>query len=144
MIVERTCYLPKPGKVAEVLATRRRASAVRVAEACRPGTIYEGDIDGVPWVYWEARFNTVAEHDADLATRDRSEAFAAVRAEMRALIAHFDRVVMRPVSGPGRARCWSTRIFPASPSCRWSTSSARAGSTSRATSSCRPARGLSR
>lgn len=100
MIVERTCYLPKPGKVAEVLATRRRASAVRVAEGLPAGTIFEGDIDGTPWIFWEAQFASVAEHDADLAMRDRSEAFAAVRAEMRTLIAHFDRVVMRPVSGP--------------------------------------------
>lgn len=110
MIIERTCYRPKPGKHAEVLATRRRASAVRLAEGLVAGTIYDGEIDGADWIFWEARFATVAEHDADLAARDASEAFAAVRAEMRTLIDHFDRVIMRPVDGPTRSVLTDTDI----------------------------------
>lgn len=110
MIIERTCYLPKPGKHGEVLATRRRASAVRLAEGLVAGTIFDGDIDGVPWIFWEARFATVAEHDADLDARARSEAFAAVRAEMRTLIDHFDRVILRPVEGPTRSVLADTDI----------------------------------
>lgn len=100
MIVERTCYLPKPGKLNEVLATRRRASAVRLAEGLEVGRIFHGEIDGADWVFWEAQFATPQAHSADLEARDRSAEFEAVRATMRGLIDQFDRVVMRPVTGP--------------------------------------------
>ena len=103
MIVERTCYLPKSGKFSEVLATRRRASAVRLAEGLSAGTVFEGEIDGEPWVFWEGRFASDAEHAADLAARDASADFAEVRAKMTTLIDQFDRVIMRPVAGPDRA-----------------------------------------
>ncbi|MEO1017100.1 MAG: prolyl oligopeptidase family serine peptidase [Pseudomonadota bacterium] len=96
MIVERTCYLPKPGKFAEVLATRRRATQVRIQEGLRAGTIYQGQTNGTDWVFWEGRFATEAEHAADLDARTSSIAFEAVRNDMRALIDQFDRVVMRP------------------------------------------------
>ena len=39
MLVERTHYYAKPGRAAEVLATRRRASEVRVAIGLPHGRI---------------------------------------------------------------------------------------------------------
>ena len=95
MIIERTCYLPKPGRFDEVLATRRRASQVRVAAGLRAGTIIVGDTRRGRMVFWEARFATPAEHEADLAARAASADFEACRARMRELIEAFDRQILR-------------------------------------------------
>jgi len=95
MIIERTCYLPKPGRFDEVLATRRRASRVRIEAGLRAGTITLGETGRGRMVFWEARFATAAEHDADLATRAASADFEACRARMRELIGQFDRQILR-------------------------------------------------
>ena len=96
MIVERTCYLPMPGRLEEVLATRRRASKVRVAAGLRAGTITIGETARGPMVFWEGRFATTAEHKADLEARAASAEFEACRADMRELISEFDRQILRP------------------------------------------------
>jgi dienelactone hydrolase len=96
MLVERTHYFAKPGLAAEVLRTRRRASAVREALGLPRGTILakaEPAGEG-PDVTWECAFPGAAAHALDLAARDRSPEFGAVRAAMTALLARFERLVL--------------------------------------------------
>jgi dienelactone hydrolase len=95
MITERTCYLPKRGRFDEVIATRRQASRVRVAIGLRAGTIMVGRTERGRMVFWEARFATEAEHDADLAARAASADFEACRVRMRDLNQDFDRQILR-------------------------------------------------
>ena len=95
MIIERTCYLPNPGRFDEVLATRREASRVRLAIGLRAGTISTGRTERGRMVFWEGRFATPAEHEADLAARAASADFEACRARMRGLNQDFDRQVVR-------------------------------------------------
>ena len=97
MLVERTHYYAKPGRAAEVLATRRQAS--RGAGLARPARtagssrrpIHAGD---GPDVTWECAFADAAAHAHDLAVRDQSPEFAAVRARMTALIDRFERLAL--------------------------------------------------
>ena len=105
MITERTIYLPKPGQFEAVLATRQKASAVRRGIGLRPGEIFvEHDMEGTPRrVQWQLAFADDARHAADLAARDASPAFEAVRGEMRALIDSFDRQILRPAPQAGSA-----------------------------------------
>jgi dienelactone hydrolase len=96
MLVERTHYYAKPGRAAEVLATRRRASAIRVALGLRHGRILakvDPGGDG-PDVTWECAFPDAAAQAADLTARGRSPEFEAIRARMTALIDRFERLVL--------------------------------------------------
>ncbi len=68
MVVERTQYFAKPGLAAEVLAVRRKASAVRVSIGLPAGEIF-------------------VKHPA------ASAAFEGVRVQMRKLYARFERQV---------------------------------------------------
>ena len=106
MLVERTHYYAKPGRAAEVLATRRRASEVRVALGLRHGRIHaKADPDGAgPDVTWECAFPDAAAQAADLAARGRSPEFEAVRARMTALIDRFERLVLVEDDPPDAAR----------------------------------------
>jgi dienelactone hydrolase len=100
MIVERTCYYAKPGRGADVLRTRRKASAVRRSLGLPGGAIFakaDPAVEG-PDVAWECAFTTDEAHARDLAARDASPEFAAVRAEMTALLDRFERQVVRPDS----------------------------------------------
>ncbi|MGH7357931.1 MAG: alpha/beta hydrolase family protein [Candidatus Rokuibacteriota bacterium] len=96
MLVERTHYYAKPGRAAEVLATRRRASEVRVALGLAHGRILaKADPAGDgPDVTWECGFPDAADQAADLAARGRSPEFEAVRARMTGLIDRFERLVL--------------------------------------------------
>ena len=97
MIVERTHYHALPGRADDVLATRRRASAVRVSLGLPFGTIAvkaDPSAEG-PDVSWECAFPDPEAHARDLATRDQSPAFAAVRGDMVRLLARFERHVLR-------------------------------------------------
>lgn len=96
MIIERTCYLPKPGRLDDVLATRRRASRTRVELGLVAGTIRVGETGRGDMVFWEAHFTSPDEHEADLAARAASPDFEACRATMHGLIDDFDRQVLRP------------------------------------------------
>jgi dipeptidyl aminopeptidase/acylaminoacyl peptidase len=101
MIVERTHYYAKESKAA-VLAIRRRASAIRVADGLPAGRIFVGAEQGddQPDVVWECVFADRAAHEADLASRAASVEFAAIRAEMRAAIRHFSRQVFEDDTEP--------------------------------------------
>jgi carboxymethylenebutenolidase len=101
MLVERTHYYAKPGRAAEVLATRRRASEVRVALGLAPGRILEKAEPGGqgPDVTWECAFPDAAAHRRDLEARAGSPEFEAIRARMAALIDRFERLVLRPDEG---------------------------------------------
>ena len=96
MLVERTHYYAKPGRAADVLATRRRASEVRVSLGLPHGRILaKADPSGDgPDVTWECAFPDATAHAQDLAVRDQSPAFAEVRARMTALIDRFERLVL--------------------------------------------------
>jgi dienelactone hydrolase len=96
MLVERTHYYAQTGRTADVLATRRRASEIRVALGLAHGRILTKADPGAagPDVTWECTFPDPAAHAADLATRDQSAEFGAVRAQMGALITRFERLVL--------------------------------------------------
>jgi dienelactone hydrolase len=95
MIIERTCYLPKPGKFEDVLANRRRASRVRIAMGLRAGTITVGETARGRMVFWQSPFSSEVEHEADFAARAASADFEACRAVMRELNQDFDRQILR-------------------------------------------------
>ena len=95
MIVERTNYYAKPGLAEHVLATRRRASLVRIAIELPAGKIRAKTGGDGPDVSWECAFAGEAEHAADLAARAGSPEFEAVRKDMRAAIERFERCVER-------------------------------------------------
>lgn len=97
MIIERTHYYAKPARADEVLAIRRRASAVRLAIGLPSGRIFSslpGPGHGTPDVSWECTFHDAAEQEADMAARAASAEFEAVRAAMKAAIDHFERHVL--------------------------------------------------
>jgi len=98
VLVERTHYYAKAGRAAEVLATRRRASEVRVALGLPPGQILAkaDPQDAGPDVTWECAFPDATAHARDLEVRGRSPEFAAVRARMSTLIDRFERLVLAP------------------------------------------------
>jgi carboxymethylenebutenolidase len=96
MLVERTHYFAKPGRAAEVLATRREASEIRAALGLPRGRILaraDARGDG-PDVTWECAFPDAAAQAEDLAARGRSPAFEAVRARMAQLVDRFERLVL--------------------------------------------------
>ena len=109
MIIERTNYYAKDGKAAEVLAIRRRASAVRVAAGLPAGRIAAaaGSGDDQPSVTWECRFRDRAAHEADLAARAASADFAAVRSDMQAAVSRFSRQIFEDDAAPlANGMCW--------------------------------------
>ncbi len=103
MIVERTLYYAKSGMADRVLAVRRRASDIRVGLGLTPGVIMTrraGFADG-PDVTWQAEFPDAECHAADLAARQGSPEFDAVRTDMGPLLERFERQVFDSV--PPRA-----------------------------------------
>src|SRR5262249_15223723 len=97
MFVERTCYYARPGRAEDVLRTRRKASAVRVRLGLAAGAIFtkaDPAAEG-PDVAWECAFASPEAHARDLAARAASPEFEAVRGEMTALLARFERQVTR-------------------------------------------------
>jgi carboxymethylenebutenolidase len=91
MIVERTLYFAKPGRAADVLATRRDASRIRVGLGLKAGRIsVKTDGEG-PDVSWQCSYHSEAEHRADLDARAASPDFEAIRARMRGNIERFER-----------------------------------------------------
>jgi dienelactone hydrolase len=98
VLVERTHYYAKAGRAADVLATRRRASEIRVALGLPPGRILAKahPRDEGPDVTWECAFPDATAHAQDLEVRGQSPEFAAVRAWMTTLIERFERLVLVP------------------------------------------------
>ena len=104
MLVERTHYYAKPGRAAEVLATRGQASEVRVSLGLPHGRIL-AKVDPVgdgPDVTWECAFTDAAAHAHDLAVRDRSPAFAAASVNAHSQV----------TSGPSLAGSTLARMRP--------------------------------
>lgn len=102
MIVERTHYFASKSKD-EVLAIRRRASAVRVAIGLPAGRIFVGAGNGAadqPDVSWECSFVDRTSHQADLDARGASADFSAIREEMRAATRQFSRQVFEDDTAP--------------------------------------------
>jgi dienelactone hydrolase len=91
MIVERTNYFAKPGLRDLVLATRRKASAVRVALGLPAGTIFLKTAGDGPDVAWHCEFPDRASHQADLKARADSPEFTQVRKEMHDATVRFER-----------------------------------------------------
>lgn len=99
-LIERTHYFARPGLADDVLATRRWACAVRLRLGLQAGEIQvkrPGGDGSEADVSWQCTFPDAAAHQADLAARDASPDFAAVRARMRTLYARFERHVFEPV-----------------------------------------------
>ena len=115
MITERTVYLPKQGKLDEVLSTRREASKIRRDIGLRAGEIsVESDVDGTAIrVQWQCSFIDEAAHKADLDARAASPDFASIRKTMTSLIDHFERQVLRPV--PMGGSCLSPKMVTGQP-----------------------------
>ena len=103
MIIERTRYVPKPGNLAEVLATRHRACDVRISLGLAPGNVFTEETDQGTLVHWSCRFASEQEHQKDLAARAASPDFEAVRERMRGLISHFERHFLKSAPRPGAA-----------------------------------------
>ena len=96
-VIERTHYFAHPGRAAEVLAMRRRACRVRLDEGLPPARSLPGRRAAMApsrTCRGSARFPMRRAQRADLAARAASAAFEAVRAEMRTLIARFERQVL--------------------------------------------------
>jgi len=100
MIIERTRYVPKPGHLAEVLATRHRACDVRISLGLAPGHVFTEETDQGTLVHWSCRFASEEEHQKDLAARDASPDFEAVRGHMRGLISQFERHFLKSTPRP--------------------------------------------
>ncbi len=99
MFIERTNYTAKPGRAADVLQVRRRASEIRIQLGLPAGTIYQrhaGVTEG-PDVEWQCGFPTLAANEQDMAARAASPAFAAVREEMHAVVDHFERHLVQRI-----------------------------------------------
>jgi dienelactone hydrolase len=96
VVIERTHYFARPGLAGRVLATRRRASAVRLALGLPPGDITvraDGGDGSEPDVAWQCSFPDAPAQRHDLEARAASAEFASVRAKMRTLLARFERQV---------------------------------------------------
>ena len=94
MFIERTYYWAKPGQQDEVLAIRRDACRVRVAIGLKAGIVHVRSPNAdasQPDVTWEGTFDTLEEHEADLAARAASPAFEGCRARQRDALARFER-----------------------------------------------------
>ena len=99
-VIERTHYFAQPGRAAEVLETRRQASAVRLRIGLPSGEIMQRGIGGdgsEADVVWQCSFPDAAAQARDLASRAASPEFEAVRARMRTLYTRFERQVFQPV-----------------------------------------------
>ncbi len=94
-VVVFNMYFANPGKAAEVLATRREATRVRLALGLPAGRILrlvEGT-QRLPGILWECDFESTAAHDEDMAGRGASPDFVTVRKRMAGLLTRFQRTV---------------------------------------------------
>jgi dienelactone hydrolase len=107
MYIERTCYFVKPGCFDAMVAARREASQVRVGLGLDRGAIWtkQNNDDPGPDVTWECRFRDLEDQQRDLAARDDSAAFEAVRDRVGDLVERFERHVVQ-VDG-GAADDWT-------------------------------------
>lgn len=93
-ITETTQYWARPGEADAVLQTRIEASRIRLSLGLEAGTIRTRSGNGSgPDVTWTLAFADAAAHETDLAARDASAAFTAIRERMRGLTTRFERLV---------------------------------------------------
>ncbi len=97
MLIEITNYYALPERADEVLAQRRRATAVRLALGLAPGQTFR-KIEGVgPDVRWECTFGSRADYEQDLVVRGASEEFTRARQAMHLLVERFERHLQESV-----------------------------------------------
>jgi hypothetical protein len=91
--LELNRYYAQPGRAAEVLRTRRRASALLPSLGQPVGRIYANaaPAEGHPDVIWVCEYATAEEREASLGARAASPEFEATRRHMRTLYYKFDR-----------------------------------------------------
>lgn len=99
MFYECTTYAPNPGQFDAVLALRHRACAVRRRMGLLAGEVFVEDGE-TPLVHWECGFDSAEAQAEDLSRRAESPEFTEVRAEMKDLIADFERRVYRRAVAP--------------------------------------------
>lgn len=108
MFVEKTNYYAAAALVDEVLAIRRKASAVRSALGLPEGVIFVKDhreVDG-PDVSWECTYSSLEAYEHDLAVRAASPEFEQVRQRMAAAVERFERHLNQvDASTHGRVAC---------------------------------------
>jgi len=109
----------------EILATRLRASQVRVAIGIPHGRVFRcaQSLADLPDVMWDCPFADAAGHDHDMDARAASPEFEAVRAHMRAMLRRFGRalytverapVASAPyIAGSRMTQLWLMRTGPA-------------------------------
>ena len=93
-------YFITPGREAEGLETRHRASRVRAAEGRPVGRIMvsEGPQEGdAPAFVWECEYPDLDTRQADLDWASASADFTAVRQKMGTLLERFERLTFRVV-----------------------------------------------
>lgn len=91
MVIELTNYYALPGRAADVLAQRRRASEIRVRLGLPAGRIFKKLEGAGPDVRWECVFDSRSDYDNDLAARGASEEFKSARQDMHRLLERFER-----------------------------------------------------
>lgn len=95
-VIERILYFGKPGLAEAVLRQRREATRVRLTLGLPEGSIaWRPQGEGGPDVVWSCVFEDAEAQRRDLAVRDDSAEFAAVRTGMDALLADSARLVER-------------------------------------------------
>jgi hypothetical protein len=99
-VVVQNRYFITAGLEADGLATRRRASQLRVDENRPVGRIIApvGPQDGVaPTFIWECEYADLEARQEDLDWASGSDAFTAVREHMGTLLERFERLTFRVV-----------------------------------------------
>jgi hypothetical protein len=97
-IVVQNIYYARPGKEADVLATRLEASRIRASLGLAVGRVLvkvDPGAEGQATVIWECEYPSLAEREKDAAAVEKSAEFTAIQARMRALIDNFERHVWR-------------------------------------------------
>jgi hypothetical protein len=92
-VIEQTEYWARPGKAEEVYRWRIHACVVREKLGLPRGRVFrrQNSSNTLPDVVWQIEYPDEAARQHDLAVRDQSPQFKAVRDHMDALIVHFER-----------------------------------------------------
>lgn len=94
-IVVQNFYFPKPGKEAEVLEYRKKASQVRAQLGLAVGRILQRTSESTtqPYLIWECEYPSMKAREEDVARLDQSDDFKKVSDHMGTLLEKFDRSV---------------------------------------------------
>ena len=97
MLIEITNYFALPGRAEDVLAQRRKATAIRLALGLPPGQTFQKLEGDGPEVRWECAYATRTDLERDMAVRASSELFVKARQDMHLLVQRFERHVQKHV-----------------------------------------------